>query len=113
MHEMSLCEGVLQILEQQAQEQQFSRVKIVWLEVGALAAVEITALRFCFDCVVTGSLAENAQLLIEEIPGLARCAACGTETAVQQLYDVCPQCGSFQLQIIDGDQMRIKELEVE
>ncbi|MDD4914504.1 MAG: hydrogenase maturation nickel metallochaperone HypA [Methylococcales bacterium] len=113
MHEMSLCESVLQVLEQQAQLQQFSRIKTVWLEVGALSAVEPEALRFCFGSVAQGTLADQARLEIIEIPGLAECAACTARVAVQQLYDVCPNCGSFQLRIIDGDQMRIKELEVE
>jgi len=51
--------------------------------------------------------------VIVEVPGIARCGSCAAEVAVQQLYDECPQCGGYQLQIIDGDQMRIKELEVE
>ncbi|HID46416.1 MAG TPA: hydrogenase maturation nickel metallochaperone HypA, partial [Chromatiaceae bacterium] len=34
MHEMSLCEGVLQILRDHATTQGFTRVKTVWLEIG-------------------------------------------------------------------------------
>ena len=37
MHEMSLAEGVLQIIEDSAKSQNFSRVKTVWLEIGKLA----------------------------------------------------------------------------
>lgn len=113
MHEMSLCEGVLQILEEQAQVQQFHRVKTVWLEIGALSGIEIEALRFSFDVVVQGSLAENARLEILHVPGQAWCLPCGRHVGVQQLYDQCPDCGSHQLQVTNGDQMRIKELEVE
>lgn len=46
---MSLCEGILQVLEESAESQGFSRVKTVWLEIGALAGVEIEAMRFGFD----------------------------------------------------------------
>jgi hydrogenase nickel incorporation protein HypA/HybF len=113
MHEMSLCESVLQILEQQAEAQQYRKVKTVWLEIGALAGVEIEALRFSFDIVMQGSLADQARLEIIEVPGQAWCLPCGRNVAVQQLYDQCPHCGSHQLQINGGDQMRIKELEVE
>jgi len=113
MHEMSLCESVLEVLEQQAKVQQFRKVKTVWLEIGALSGVEVSALRFSFEIVAQGSLAENAKLEILEIPGQAWCLPCGCNVAVQQLYDQCPLCGSQQLQVNGGDQMRIKELEVE
>lgn len=113
MHEMSLCESILQTLEQQAEIQHYRKVNTVWLEIGALAGVEIDALRFGFDIVVKGSLAEAAQLKIIEIPGQAWCLPCGRNVVVQQLYDECPHCGSHQLQVTGGDQMRIKELEVE
>ena len=110
---MSLCESVLQVLEQQAKAQQYHKVKTVWLEIGALSGVEIDALRFSFDVVVQGSIADAARLEIIEVPGQAWCLPCGMNVLVEQLYDVCPHCGSHQLQVNAGDQMRIKELEVE
>ena len=113
MHEMSLCESILQVLEQQAVAQQYQKVRTVWLEIGALSSVEVEALRFSFDVVMQGSLAEHAQLEIIDVPGQAWCMPCARNVAVEQLYDVCPHCGSHQLQVNSGDQMRIKELEVE
>ena len=113
MHEMSLCESVLQILEQEALAQGFRRVKTVWLEIGALSGVEPEAMRFCFEVVMQDSLADSAKLEIIAAPGVAWCLPCGREVPVKQLYDECPHCGSHQLQIAGGDQMRIKELEVE
>ena len=113
MHELSLCESILLVLEQQAKTQQYSKVKTVWLEIGALSGVEIEALRFSFDVVVQGSIADQAKLEIIEVPGQAWCMPCSRNVLVQQLYDLCPHCGSHQLQVNSGDQMRIKELEVE
>ena len=40
MHEMSLAESMLQIIEDAARTQKFRRVRSVVLEIGALAAVE-------------------------------------------------------------------------
>jgi len=113
MHEMSLCEGVLQVLEESARTQGFRRVKTVWLEIGALSGVEVEAMRFSFEVVVKGSLAEGAQLEIIELPGRAWCMPCSETVLVQQRFDACPTCGSYQLQVTGGDEMRIKELEVE
>lgn len=113
MHEMSLCEGIVQVLEAQAREQCFSRVKAVWLEIGALAGVEIEALRFCFDVVCRDSLAEGAALHIDETPGQGWCMSCAKSVPVMRRYDPCPDCGGYQVQVTGGDQMRIRELEVE
>ena len=52
MHEMSLAEGVLQLIEDAARKEEFSRVTAVWLEIGQLAGVEVVAMKFCFDAVV-------------------------------------------------------------
>lgn len=113
MHEMSLCEGVLQVLEEQAKTQGFQRVKTVWLEIGGLAGVEVEAMRFGFDVVVRNSLAEGACLEIIRVPGQAWCTTCAETVEITQRYDECPRCGGYQLQVTGGDQMRIKELEVE
>ena len=113
MHEMALCEGVLQILEDNARKQGFRRVKSVRLEIGALSGVEVEAMRFGFDVVTKGTLAEGAGLQISEPPGEAWCMQCSRTVPVKQRFDACPLCGSYQLQVTGGDQMRIKELEVE
>jgi len=113
MHEMSLCENILQVLEQQAPLQHYQRVKTVWLEIGRLSGVEPDAIRFAFDIVVQGSIAENARLEIIDAPGEAHCLRCLQTVRLQQRHDVCPYCGSHKLDIKNGEQMRIKELEVE
>jgi len=62
MHELSLCEGVIQLIEQQSDTQHFNKVTTVWLEIGALAGVEIEAMRFSFDAVANGTIADAAIL---------------------------------------------------
>ncbi len=113
MHEMSLCEGVLQVLEQNAVTQGYTRVKTVWLEIGRLSGVEPEAMRFSFDVVMRGSLADGATLEIVEKPGEAWCMQCAKTVTVGQRFDACPECGGYQLQVTAGDEMRIRELEVE
>jgi hydrogenase nickel incorporation protein HypA/HybF len=110
---MSLAEGVLQVIEDAALKQGFSRVRTVWLEIGQLAAVEVEAMRFCFDAVTRGSLAEGSRLEIVATPGSAWCMKCSGSVTVEALYDPCPQCGSHQLQVTGGSEMRVKELEVD
>ncbi len=113
MHEMSLCEGVLHVLQTEAEKQGFSKVKEVWLEIGELSNVEPEAMRFSFDVVMKNSLADGAILNIINLPGTAWCMQCSKNVLVKQRYAECPDCGSYQLQIVSGDEMKIKELEVE
>lgn len=113
MHEMSLAEGMLQIIEDSARANGFTGVKTVWLEIGQLAGVEAEALRFCFDAVTRGSVAEGACLEIVETPGEGRCLSCNRQVAVSERYDACPECGGFPVEVTGGTEMRIKELEVE
>ena len=113
MHEISLCEGILSILEDNAKTQGYKKVLTVWLEIGELSGVAIEALRFGFEVVTKNSIADNSTLEIIKVPGIAWCMLCSKNVTIKQRYDPCPQCGSYQLQVTDGDQMRIKELEVD
>lgn len=113
MHELSLAENVLQIIEDAAREQGFEQVRTVWLEVGQLACVEQEALRFAFDVVTRDSIAQQARLEIIETAGQGRCEKCGQSFLLATIYEACPACGSYQVSVTDGDAMRVRELEVE
>lgn len=113
MHEMSLAEGVLQIIEDAAEEGCFERVSTVRLEIGQLAAVAPDALRFCFDAVVRGSLAEGATLEIVEVPGSGWCGECEVTVPMPEIVAVCPYCGNCQLQATGGLDMKVVSLDVE
>ena len=113
MHEMSLCEGILDIMESEAEKQQFKQIKKVWLQIGDLATVEIEALKFCYDVVVKNTVAMGSELIIEHITGKAWCLNCCQSVSVTTKFDACPDCGNYQLQLTQGDELRIKEMEVE
>ena len=113
MHELSLSQGMLGVIEDAARRDGFARVKTVWLEVGRLASVELEALRFCFDVVTRGSCAEGARLEIDSPPGRAWCLACSEAVVIETALSACPLCGSQQLQVTGGNDMRVRELEVE
>ena len=113
MHEMSLAESVLQIIEDTVRVQPFRRVRSVVLEVGALSAVEPEAMTFCFDAVTRGSLAEGARLEIVAIPGSGWCMHCGKNVTLHERYGLCPECGDARVEITGGTEMRVRDMEVE
>lgn len=113
MHEMSLAEGIVELVEDTAQREQAHRVGLVVLEIGLLSSVEPEALRFCFDLVARGGIADGAALEIIEVPGAGWCASCTATVPMNELYDACPVCGSHQVQPTGGTEMRVREIAIE
>ena len=113
MHEMALAEGIMQIVEDQANSQNFAQVKTVWLEIGELSHVNPDAIRFCFDAVAHNTIVEGAHLEIDRVPGKAWCHTCARTVKISNLVDPCPLCDRYQLLITGGEEMRVCELEVD
>lgn len=110
MHELSLLENVREILEEHALSQNFKKVSKVTLEIGKLSCVEPDALRFGFGVVMKDSLAENAELIITELNGLGLCQRCQQQVEIDSLHDPCMHCGSPFVAVIQGTEMKIKDL---
>lgn len=113
MHEMSLAEGVLQLVEETAQREGALRVKTVVLEIGRLSSVEPEALKFCFEAVTRDSIAQGAALSIIDVPGSGWCMACSETVPLEEVFGACPKCGGYQTQATGGTEMRVKEIEIE
>ena len=113
MHEMSLAESVREIVEETARAHGARLVGVVRLEIGRLAMVEIDAMRFAFDVVKRGSLADEALLEIVETAGSAWCMQCSKPVAISRRGDACPSCDSHQLQVTGGEQFRVLDIQIE
>lgn len=113
MHEMSLCEGLLNLVEDQARQKGFSRVHRLRLEIGGFSCIEEAALRFAFDAVTRGTLAEGATLDLVVRPGRALCFDCGHEVTLADRMDPCPECGGGVLMPVGGDDLRVRDIEVD
>jgi hydrogenase nickel incorporation protein HypA/HybF len=112
MHEVALCHGMLELIRDQQQQRGFSRVKRVIVEIGVLGHVDPHALAFAFEVGSRDSVAAGAELEIREIGGKAWCMDCGTTVSIARRGDACPGCGGYTLIVAQGDEMRLKELEV-
>jgi hydrogenase nickel incorporation protein HypA/HybF len=110
MHELSITASIVEACSERAAG---ARVRRVTVEIGRLTCVLPDALRFCFDICAQGTAAEGAELEIIEIAGRARCRACGDELELDDLVGCCPACGSAALSVIAGEELNIKEMEVE
>jgi hydrogenase nickel incorporation protein HypA/HybF len=110
MHELSITRNVVAIVSERAAGQRVTRVR---LEIGRLSAIMPDAIRFCFDLCAAGSALDGALLEIDQIPGLGHCNECGLDVRLDAPTGRCPVCGVLALQVIAGQEMNIKEMEVE
>ncbi|MBJ6723751.1 hydrogenase maturation nickel metallochaperone HypA/HybF [Geomesophilobacter sediminis] len=110
MHEMSITQSVIELCEGHAAGRP---VKVVVLKIGALSGVVPESVEFCFEACSRGTLLEGAVLEIELVPGVGRCPACAKESQVETLFDPCPHCGAFGLELISGEELLVKELEID
>lgn len=108
MHELSMSRSVVAMCAERAMGAQVTRVTLV---VGRLSAVLPDSLRFCFDICAEGTPVAGARLEIIEVPGRAVCRDCGSDVALTQLVGRCA-CGSVNLQLVAGDELNVKEMEV-
>jgi hydrogenase nickel incorporation protein HypA/HybF len=112
MHEISLAGGILRLIEQTRERDPFECVTHITLEVGALSGVEVGALRFALEAIAPDTCLVGAEIDIQEPPAQAWCLPCGQSVPILQRQDLCPQCGSAQLQPTSGTELRLIDLRV-
>jgi hydrogenase nickel incorporation protein HypA/HybF len=113
MHEVSLIEDIIAMVQQERAKHGFARVNMIKLKIGALGHAEPDALRFCFDAVAAGTIAQGARLEIEIIPGQGWCADCCRHVPLDERFGACPVCASGRVRMTGGDALRLAEMEVE
>jgi hydrogenase nickel incorporation protein HypA/HybF len=113
MHEVALAQSIVDLVEDQARRDSFTRVSTVHISLGALSRVDPQALDFGFEVAARGTVAEGAKLAIDRPGGMGFCTACSKNVAVDGYGDACPACGGYAWLLIRGDEMRVVDLEVE
>ncbi|MBX7432727.1 hydrogenase maturation nickel metallochaperone HypA [Mycobacterium sp. Y57] len=108
MHEMALTQSVVDAVCEHAAGR---RVNSVRLEVGALCAVVPGAMQFCFELATEGTVADGARLDVDIQPGSARCRSCAQTFDLNDLILLCT-CGSADVEVLTGRELRILSMEV-
>jgi len=109
MHEMSLAQGILQVVLDAAKDE---KVRKISLQVGRLQMVVPESLRFSFKLMAEGTAAAEANLEIEEIPTSLRCGHCGADVELDLPPFSCGKCGASDIEIVSGDEVLIDSVEV-
>ena len=110
MHEMSITQGIIDICEKHAAGR---RVLSLDVEIGDLSGVVPDAIEFCFEACSRGTILEGAHLNIIRIQGKGHCRECGAKTPLATIFGTCDRCGGYLVTIESGEEMRVKEIEVD
>ena len=113
MHELAVCQDIISQVESIALTHHALSVEVINLQIGPLSGVEIPLLESAFSIARAGTVAEHALLKIEAIPVRVKCNSCNTESEVSLNKLICKQCGNWQTQLISGDEMLLREIELE
>ncbi len=108
MHELAITESLVEAVCDSVGTQKVSRVTV---EIGKLSGVVADSVLFCFDLCAQGTALEGARLEIVEIPGRAACRACNGEFEMEDAIGLCA-CGSADIDILNGRELKIREVEV-
>jgi hydrogenase nickel incorporation protein HypA/HybF len=113
MHEMSIALSIIEAVESRARDEGGGRVSEIELVVGKLAGIEPESLSFCFSAAAKGTLCESAQLQIQKPEGVGLCRDCNRKFPVSFYYAECPECRSFRIEIVSGEEFRIQTITIE
>lgn len=112
MHEINIVRQVVKTVEEFAKENAVSDVREIVLDIGELSLVIPEYVENLYPVVVKGTSLEKAKLVINIIPGLAECDDCGEVFNVIECDGYCPNCGSFDKQVLSGKDFFIREIHI-
>jgi hydrogenase nickel incorporation protein HypA/HybF len=107
MHEFSLIASIMDMAVASAREHHIDHVTAIELEIGQAAGVVPEALQFAWDSVKKDTLLQHTALLIKNVPLCLKCRTCNSEYRAGELFEVCPECGDFNPEIISGKELRL------
>ena len=113
MHELSVCQSIIKQAVAIAEQNHALAISRIELAIGPLAGVEIKLLQHAFPLAAAGTLAENAELNAAVLPLKVRCLSCSKESEVESNRLLCSYCNDWHTEVISGDEMLIKSIELE
>ena len=113
MHELAICQSLIDQVEDIAQERKAQSVIVIVIGIGALSGVESQLLINAYPIASAGTVAEDAELVIEHLPIKVKCTQCGSESEALPNKLICKQCGDWRTTLISGDELMLMSVELD
>ena len=113
MHELAICQSLMEQVEDIAIERNAQCVTSIVIAMGPLSGVEVQLLKNAYPIASAGTIAEDAELIIEHLPIKVKCTQCGSESDALPNKLICKQCGDWRTTLVSGDEMILMSVELE
>ena len=113
MHELSIAQSIVEMVEEVARREGATRVSSINLRLGAMSSVVEEALQFSFEVVAAGTVAEGARLAVEQVSLVVFCPTCDAESTLSSPVFTCPRCGHPAHTLVSGKELEVTSVELE
>ena len=113
MHEYSIVQSLIESCEEHAKTNNASKVTKVVVKIGVMSGVEPALLKTAFDTFKEKTICEEAEFVINIQKVLVKCRECMQENLLAKLEYRCPSCNGSDLEILDGEDMYLMQLELD
>jgi len=111
MHELQAALEIINIVRDEMNKRNLSRIRTVGLRLGAISGFNPDALSFGFEAAVQNTPLQGTQLKIEFVPVEGECLSCREYVRPKDPVFICPVCGSSKLVLKKGEELEISYLE--
>lgn len=119
MHSSAIVQNILNIAIETAEEYDANKITEINVEVGKLNWMKSDKLRYVFDILAKDTLAENAELIINETDVKVKCYNCDYTGPISIIHEeilpmvLCPKCGSHRANVLEGYDLNIGNITIE
>ena len=110
MHELGILNSMIHTVQRVVEEQGITEVDKIVIEIGELSGIVPHYIEECWPAARYRSPMEKTELELRVIPGVVKCRDCGEVYNAVAADLACPKCGSVNMEILEGNDMIIKEI---
>lgn len=120
MHEISIAGAIIDAVLDAAKKNNAKKVNEVFIEIGELTALNPEQLKFIFETITSGTVAEGARYNLQVIKPLIKCKKCSYDGPIEFFEKLhfflpvikCPRCEGTDVDIIAGRECNVKKIKI-
>jgi hydrogenase nickel incorporation protein HypA/HybF len=109
MHELSICSAIAKTAAKHADGRAISQVTV---QIGYLRQVVPDALKFSWEVVSDSTTLKDAELVIEQVPAVVECSACGARTILDLPILACGRCEGYDVKLVSGEELLVVSIDL-
>ena len=113
MHELSVAQNIIEIVEEHAAKMNAEHVSEITIDIGSISGVIPENLEFAWEVSSKNTIVEGAVLKINFIKAKAVCLECKKEFNLDDIYSMCEYCNSVKYEIIQGKELKVKSIKID